>query len=99
MIFLVPNDQVPCINHYLEQHRRVLLAYRRKAPDHLGTENAFWLARSGAPWPSDTFADMISRQMPPTEANIIRIILGHATLVTAERYYIHARRKFAARKH
>ncbi len=55
--FPVPDRLVPYVRHYLAEHRKVLAAGGAvPGCQHL------WLARSGAPWPSDTFADMISRE-------------------------------------
>jgi len=122
LAFPVPDKLVPYIDAWLEEHRPILIrAANEMSP--AGEETAFWLGQSGMSWPSDTFADMISRRteerfgvrLTPhdfrhcaatsiaedmsAEANIIRIILGHTTLATAERHYIHARRKSAARKY
>lgn len=108
--FPLPATLRPCIDVYRAEHRPVLAA-GGAAP---GTSN-LWLARSGAPFPSDSFADMITRRCRarfgvrltphdfrhcaassialemPDDWPIIRVILGHTSLRTAEHHYIHLR--------
>jgi integrase/recombinase XerD len=54
----LPADLAPWMRHYLTEHRPTLA----QGPDAIADDLSLWLARSGAPLPPDTFADMISRE-------------------------------------
>ncbi len=61
--FPVPDLLVPAMRRYLEHYRPVLAA----GPDGAGAGEMdqaapVWLARSGAQFPADTFADMVSKR-------------------------------------
>jgi integrase/recombinase XerD len=60
--FPMPAALVPFLRRYLEEFRPILAAGPYGvASGHLLSESFLWLARSGARFPPDTFADMISR--------------------------------------